>query len=75
MEHRRNVHRTTIDIDVPAFEGARSALGTRGYRDTVNEALVAVSRAAELRRGADLIRSGGLNLVQPEDLAELRRPR
>jgi hypothetical protein len=69
------IHRTTVDIELDAFEGAREALGTRGYRDTVNGALHAVTRAAALGRGAELIRAGGLNLVTPEDLAELRRVR
>jgi Arc/MetJ family transcription regulator len=69
------LHRTTIDIDVDAFEGARGALGTRGYRDTVNEALRAVERAAKLRRGAEAIRAGGLDIVSPDELGELRRSR
>jgi Arc/MetJ family transcription regulator len=69
------VHRTTVDLDVDAYERARRALGTRGYKDTVNEALNAVDRASRLRRGAELIRAGGLNIVTPEDLEGLRRPR
>jgi Arc/MetJ family transcription regulator len=69
---RRPVHRTTIDIDVVALEGARRALGTSGYRDTVNEALRDVDRRARLRQAAAAIRSGGLNLVAPEDLETLR---
>jgi Arc/MetJ family transcription regulator len=68
-------HRTTIEIDVPAFEGARKALGTAGYKETVNEALRVVSRGDLLHRGADLIRSGALNLLEPEELTELRRSR
>lgn len=52
---------------------ARAALGTRGYRDTVNEALSAVTRAAQLRRGAELIRAGGLDLATPDEIATLRR--
>ncbi len=68
----RAVHRTTIDIEISPYERAREALGTRGYKDTVNEALRAVDRAAQLRRGADLIRAGGLDLTTPEELEELR---
>jgi Arc/MetJ family transcription regulator len=67
------IHRTTIDIELDAFEGAREALGTRGYRDTVNGALHAVTRAAALGRGAELIRAGGLGLTTPEELEEMRR--
>lgn len=69
------LHRTTVDIEVEAYEEARRLLGTRGYRDTVNGALREVARIAALRRAADLIRNGGLNLVTPEDLEVMRRPR
>lgn len=75
MGRGTGIHRTTVDIEIKAYRRAREALGTRGYRDTVNEALHAVGRAAELRRGAELIRAGGLDLVTAEELAELRRPR
>jgi Arc/MetJ family transcription regulator len=68
-------HRTTIDIDVAVYQRARGVLGTRGYKDTVNEALRAVDRAAQLRRAADAIRAASLDVVTPEELAELRRPR
>jgi hypothetical protein len=68
-------HRTTIEIEIPAFEGAREALGTLGYKETVNEALRIVSRGDLLRRGARAIRSGGLELIDPEELAKLRQPR
>jgi hypothetical protein len=73
LASRTGIHRTTIDIELGAYRAARRALGTKGYRDTINEALHAVGRAAELRRGAELIRAGGLDLVTPEELAELRK--
>jgi hypothetical protein len=60
---------------VPAFEGARDVLGTKGYKETVNEALRVVSRGEQLRRGAARIRSGSLGLPTPEELGEQRRPR
>ena len=69
------LHRTTIDIDVELFEAAKAALGTTGYRSTVNEALREVARMAALRRAAAAVRAGGLNLVSPEDIAVMRRPR
>ena len=69
------LHRTTVDIEVEAYEEARRLLGTRGYRDTVNGALREVARIAALRRAADLIRKGGLNVATPEDLEIMRRPR
>lgn len=68
-------HRTTIEIEVPAFREAQAVLGTAGYKETVNEALRAVSRSERLRRGAALIRAGELDLISPSELEERRRPR
>lgn len=75
MDATIKTHRTTIEIEVPAFEGARKALGTAGYKETVNEALRVVSRGELLHRGAALIRSGALGLITPAELEEQRRPR
>jgi hypothetical protein len=75
MAYASTTHRTTIEIEVPAFEGAREVLGTSGYKETVNEALRVVSRGERLRRGAERIRSGALGLPMPAELDELRKPR
>jgi hypothetical protein len=75
MREASTLHRTTIEIEVPAYEGAREVLGTRGYKETVNEALRVVSRGEQLRQGAVQIRAGALGLVTPEELDEQRRPR
>jgi len=75
MDTAIKTHRTTIEIEVPAFEGARAALGTSGYKETVNEALRIVSRGDLLRRGARVIRSGELELIDPDELAKLRQLR
>jgi Arc/MetJ family transcription regulator len=69
----RAIHRTTVDIEIEAYEQARRELGTRGYRDTINRALREIGRQAALRRGANLIREGKLDLVTPEELAHMRR--
>lgn len=69
------IHRTTIEIEVPAFESARKVLGTAGYKETVNQALKVVSRGEQLHRGAALIRAGELGLITPSELDEQRRPR
>lgn len=69
------MHRTTIEIEVPAFESARKVLGTAGYKETVNQALKVVSRGEQLHRGASLIRAGELGLITPSELDEQRRPR
>ncbi len=75
MESDIETHRTTIEIEIPAFEGAQKALGTAGYKETVNEALRVVSRGDLLRRGARAIRSGDLELIDPDELAKLRQLR
>ena len=69
------LHRTTVDIEIEPYEEAKRLLGTRGYRDTVNGALREVARIAALRRAADIIRKGGLDVATPEDLEVMRRPR
>lgn len=75
MESDIKTHRTTIEIEVPAFKGAQKALGTAGYKETVNEALRVVSRGDLLHHGARAIRSGELELIDPDELAKLRQPR
>jgi len=72
---RQLVHRTTVDIELDAFEEARKILGTKGYRDTVNGALREVARIAKLRQLADRIRRGEAFAPTPEELAEMRKPR
>jgi Arc/MetJ family transcription regulator len=68
-------HRTTVELDPLELERAKKTLGTKTTRDTVNQALLEVNRKADLRAAATLVRAGGLNIVQPEDLPELRRGR
>ena len=64
-----------MDLDVDELETAKHVLGTATTRDTINAALREVNRQAALRRAASLVRAGGLNIVQPEDLTDLRRGR
>ena len=73
--NQASTHRTTIEIELPAFEGARKALGTTGYKETVNEALRVVSRGEQLHRGAALIRAGELDLITPAELEKQRQAR
>ncbi len=78
MARAHNTHalrRTTIDLDVQALKSAREILGTTTAKDTVNGALREVRRTAARRRAAALVRQGGQDIVEPEDLAALRRPR
>ncbi len=71
----RTFQRTTIDLDVHELKRARDILGTKTAKETVNRALREVTRAGALRRAAALVRQADLNIVQPEDLRALRRPR
>jgi hypothetical protein len=67
--------RTTLVLDVDELRRAQEVLGTRTTRETVDRALREVNRLAALRRAAALVRAGGLEIVDPDDLAELRRSR
>ncbi len=69
---RSGGQRTTLVLDREELENARRALGTRTARDTVNQALREVNRQAGLRRAAGLVRQGGLDIVEPQDLVALR---
>ncbi len=70
-----NNQRTTLVIDRNELRRAQQVLGTKTTRETVNMALHEVSRVATLRQAAALVRRGGVRIVEPEDLPELRRTR
>jgi Arc/MetJ family transcription regulator len=72
---KASTHRTTLEIDLLELNRAKQTLGTKTTRDTVNGALREVNRRAALRAAAALVRGGGLDVVRPEDLSELRRDR
>jgi hypothetical protein len=62
-------------LDQDELRRAKQTLGTRTVRETVNQALREVNRQEALRRAASLVRTGGLNIVEPGDLRGLRRAR
>ena len=68
------MHKTTIEFDEDLFERARSVLGTRGLKATVQRAFEEVL-AHEARRRADeqLERMDGLDLDRPEVMASAWR--
>ena len=68
-----DTHRTTVELDMRAVRRAQEILGTKTIRETIDRALHEVVRYDALRRGADLIRAGGLGIVRPEDLSGLRK--
>jgi Arc/MetJ family transcription regulator len=69
------IKRTTVDLDLDELAQAKETLGTGTTRDTINTALREINRRAALSRAAELIERGGLDVVSPAELAELRRPR
>lgn len=69
------LHRTTVDIDLEAYEGAREALGTDGYKETINAALNHAARQKRLKELAERIRRNEFRAPTPEELAEMRKPR
>lgn len=77
IAQKPHLHRTTVDIEIEAFEEARRLLGTTGYRDTVNKAMSELVRLHKLRRLADLIRNGELpgENLPPEYFHEMRHRR
>ncbi len=72
---KTRLHRTTVDIDLEAYEAARKALGTNGYKETVNTALREAARREALAEFAEEIRQGRIPGPTPEELAEMRKPR
>ena len=70
----KSTQRTTVELDMALVQRAQEVLGTKTIRETIDEALREVDRRDALRRGAEMINKGGLNLATPEDLAQLRRP-
>jgi Arc/MetJ family transcription regulator len=69
------VQKTTVEIDMTELDAAREILGTSTIRDTVNTALREVTRRVALARTAMLIEQGAFDVVDPEELTELRRSR
>jgi hypothetical protein len=66
--------KTTIDVDRDRAREAAEVLGTSSLKDTVNEALLEVVKAARRRELAEAIRNGTLSVPTPEELEELRAP-
>jgi hypothetical protein len=75
MQRRKATQRTTVELDMQRVRRVQKMLGTKTMRETIDKALDEVERHEALRRGADVIRKGGLNLARPEDLPRLRKVR
>jgi hypothetical protein len=68
------IQKTSVEIDMTELDAAKEILGTGTIRDTVNSALREVNRRVALARAAALVEEGAFNIVDPEELAALRRP-
>jgi len=68
----RSTSRSSSKVSTPGDSPSRTRSTTPGYRDTINEALCEVARMAALRETATLARTGGLNLVTPDEIVEMR---
>jgi Arc/MetJ family transcription regulator len=69
------VTKRLIDVDDQILAKAQAALGTRTMKDTVNQALSEVTKAALRRRHAErLSRMEGLELDEADTMAGAWRP-
>ena len=75
MRQGKRTRRTTVELDMRRVQRVQKMLGTKTMRETIDKALHEVERHEALRRGADVIRKGSLNIVRPEDLPTLRKAR
>ena len=68
------MHKTTIEVDEELFEAARSVLGTRGLKATVQRAFEEVLVAEARRRVLEQLQHmDGLDLDRPEVMASAWR--
>ena len=75
MTRGKATQRTTVELDMRKVRRVQKMLGTKTMRETIDKALHEVERHEALRRGADVLRKGGLNIVRPDDLPKLRQVR
>jgi hypothetical protein len=75
MGRGKETQRTTVELDMGRVRRVQEMLGTKTMRETIDKALHEVERYEALRRGADVIRKGGLDIARPEDLPGLRKVR
>jgi hypothetical protein len=69
------VQKTTVEVDMTELDAAREILGTVTIRDTINTALHEVNRRVALARAAAAIQQGAFEMIEPDELAALRRSR
>jgi Arc/MetJ family transcription regulator len=75
MTRGKATRRTIVELDMQRVRRVQKMLGTKTMRETIDKALREVERHEALRRGANIIRKGGVKIVRPEDLPGLRRIR
>jgi Arc/MetJ family transcription regulator len=75
VDVQHTIKRTTVDLDLDDLQAARKVLGTETAKDTIHAALRDVARRAALSQAAALILEGGLEIIEPDELAALRQTR
>ena len=69
------MHKTTVAIDLEALRKAEENLGTHGFKQTINRALVEVNRRIALERGVRYLEEGHESVPDWETLRAWRRAR
>ncbi len=69
------MHKTTVAIDLDELRKAQGNLGTRGFKETINRALVEVNRRIALERGVRYLEAGHESVPDWETLRAWRRAR
>jgi hypothetical protein len=52
------VHKTTVEIDLEEFRQAEGNLGTHGFKETINRALIEVNRRIALEQAVLYVQEG-----------------
>ncbi len=69
------MHKTTVAIDLEALRKAEENLGTRGFKQTINQALVEVNRRIALERGVRYLEDGRESVPDWESFRAWRKVR
>ena len=69
------MHKTTVAIDLEALRKAEENLGTHGFKQTINRALVEVNRRIALERGVRYLEAGRQSVPDWESFRAWRKVR
>ncbi len=69
------MHKTTVEVDLEEFRAAEGNLGTHGFKETINAALVEVNRRIALERAVLYVEQGRESVPDWASLLTWRRVR